>query len=209
MALNEATNADTIDPWWSQQERHKDLEAFSVFFTALLEKATLLEPFEQNDPACKKKEYRERMTETALLIRGWSKDSKIPDEIYFPNELAGEKDAVQPILYSILWALATMGDFPTCQDIHKERRYPQLNPQDTRRQIDFEAGEPPVWTQNALPVTSTQPPIEAKNIAEENKTLKKCMGRGRNNASATVTNESWLLLISVTLVLMDPRLQSF
>jgi len=176
--LQDTMNKDYVDPWWTNQENTDDLQCFSGFLGDLLSKVTLLRPLKSNDSRNDKTVYKSRMEETAQLILDWEPSSDVPNNkvFHFPNEIAAEKQAVQPILYSILRALATTDkesgedymDKRNGEDIHRERTYPAIHKQETKRQIDFEAGATRAYTPVALPMISTQIPMEVKNNARKN-----------------------------------------
>ena len=174
--LQKAMNDEHSTPWWHSEKSdgndNRQMKEFAAFYHNLImrKNTVIVEPLLMKDTKEKKEAYRMKMEETCRLIRNWSLTNiDIPDDkiLYFPNEVAGEKDGVQPILYSLLWVLATLDDRKG-EDIHRERKYPPLNGQDTRRFVDFEAGEPRPFSEYAFPFSATQVPIEAKNNSRTN-----------------------------------------
>lgn len=181
VVLQDTMNKDYVDPWWTNQKDIQDLEIFSNFLDDLLSKVTLLKPMKSSDSAHDKQVYKSRMEETAQLILDWKRSSIVPNKkVFFPNETSAEKQAVQPILYSVLRALATTDkecaedsmDKRSGDDIHRERTYPPTHEQETKRQIDFEVGATRQYTPVALPMMATQSAMEAKNTARKNQHAK-------------------------------------
>jgi len=177
--LQDAMNKDCAQPWWTNQEEIEDLQQFSNFLGDLLSGVTLLAPLKVSESTQWKHNYKHRMEETAQRILDWKCSSVVPQDkiFYFPNETSAEKQAVQPILYSILRALATTDKessgedsmyIRNGEDIHRERTYPPIHLQQSKRQIDFEAGAVRQYTPLALPMTATQIPMEVKNVARKN-----------------------------------------
>lgn len=57
-----------------------------------------------------------------------------------PNEVVGERDAVQPILCAMLLVSSTIGDVPGREDIQREQYCPPMYKTSNGRFIDYETG---------------------------------------------------------------------
>ena len=174
--LQNAMKDEHSKTWWHSEKSdgndNRQMEEFAAFFHNLImrKNTVIVEPLRQKDTKERKEEYRTKIEETCRWIRNWPLEKiNIPDDqiLYFPNEVAGEKDGVQPLLYALVWVLATLGDRKG-EDIHRECKYPPLHRQDTKRYVDFEAGEPRPFSKFAFPFSATQVAIEAKNNSRTN-----------------------------------------
>jgi hypothetical protein len=143
-----------------------DLKALASVWKSVILDAEIVDPLQHQDTVKKKNGYKTAMKRTANSIRLFE-NYQDGQQLKFPSGVAGEKDAVQPIIYALLRALSGIGDGGR-DDGSQERRHEPGCTGGNRRFMDFKPcfvdGFFPILLPHKLSVA-----LEVKKLTRKNK----------------------------------------
>ena len=186
-------------------DEDEGLTNFISFYLQLIKNSKLMTPLKPKPKKTEKNKYCRRVKATVTRIMEWESGSSVSSnskQLFVPSEIAGEKDAVQPILHALLYKLSTIQPSSSSEssssndtrrkyklrsDIHTERVIRTIVRDDERggiagkksRFLDYEVGSLRPF-HGVLPPHLVRSGIEAKNIARTNKNAEQLHAEARN-----------------------------
>lgn len=129
-------NSERIEPWWPRRTPKDDkVKRFSDFWSELVQKSKKCDMiFFRKKPA--------KVEPTVQAILQWDNPNNKFAKLIFPTDTAAEKEAVQPILCSLLRALSQIRDDRTGSESRSDLRRERYMPPSVagpRRFVDFES----------------------------------------------------------------------